>query len=140
MIVKYRMIKKLKRTLLLSLLVCGSQAFANEPSFELGGKKVDFYRDEEKHLTISKSCIKSGGKFACQAYSALSKISLSSLSHKGGGANPGARICTSQLKGEVVIGRDSQGNENSFCRLDDGSLVSSGTLMFYGRENDAKQN
>lgn len=126
---------------LLPLLLCAWSlgAHAAEQSFELGGKQVNFFRSEEKHLTVSRGCLKSNGSLSCQAYESLSKASLDGLESKNsGGANPGARICDSELKGEVVIGRDKSGNENSFCRFSDGSLVSSGTLMYYGRQNDTK--
>ncbi len=45
-----------------------------------------------------------------------------------GGQNPGSLICTELLGNSVMSGRDSKGNEQTFCRSEDGSSISSGSL------------
>lgn len=110
-------------------------AWGGQMSFSISGKPVVFVNDPLKHTMLSETCAK---KRDCEAYTALAKASLREI-HTRGGANPGAVLCGKVLGGEVVIGKDRDENENSFCRFDDGSMVSCGTLAYYGRKNDLKQ-
>jgi len=51
--------------------------------------------------------------------------------------NPGSVICHSQLlAGKVVVGKTVHGNEISFCRFADHSMIDLGSLTYIGRRND----
>ena len=117
------------------LLLISAIAQAETVFFSVDGKKTEFYRDAGRHFMISKDCVKKGDALRCDAYQALSKASLRGQTLKGG-ANPGAVICSRGLGRDVVVGKDEQENENSFCRFSDGSLVSSGSLTYYAHKND----
>lgn len=54
------------------------------------------------------------------------KIQLTSVSH--GGTSPGSLICRSYLQKKAVILKDIEGNENSFCLFEDGSLIDMNSL------------
>ncbi len=49
-------------------------------------------------------------------------------------------MCEQQFGGVVIVGVDKVNqNENSFCKMPDGSIIDSGTVMFYGLKNDKNQ-
>ena len=126
--------------LLFALLFAGvvaspAQAGAG-PRFRINDQEVEFKADEGASLLLSASCVKASGGYDCAAFRARRKASLRAVTSRLiGGANPGAVICRG-LGAEVVNGRDSSGNENSFCRFSDGSMISSGSLVAAGLTND----
>jgi hypothetical protein len=122
----------------LLFLLLAIPAWGEEMSFAISGKQTAFVRISALHMTLSKDCEKSPGKFKCDAYSALAKASITGTYPKGG-ASPGAVICESKLGGQVMIGKDSGRNENAFCLFNDGSMVSCGSLAYFGRKNDLKR-
>lgn len=103
----------------------------SEYSFVQG--KIAFVTDEPNKLTISADCLKDGA-FKCDAANGLKKLSWKK--RKKSDENPGSFLCQKQLQGLVVVGVDSAGDENSFCRFPDGSMVDSGSLIHRARKND----
>lgn len=80
--------------------------------------------DETLKAWISADCLKK----SCEArkhFATKNEIALSSLGSLG--QNPGSLVCH-QLKLSVVILRDSQNNEQSFCLFKDQSLVDTNAL------------
>jgi hypothetical protein len=123
---------------LVGTLLSASSASADE-SFTIAGRKTIFVSDGKRHLLISKDCEKAPGQFKCQAYGVLGKATLRGLDPgRKGGANPGALICGQKMDGQVVVGKDDELNQNAFCLFDDGSMISCGSLVYYGRKNDLK--
>ena len=112
-------------------------ALATE-TFKVDGVRTQFYSNKEKRITVNDVC---KTQKTCMALQVLNKVSKNSLNAGDlyGGANPGPLLCL-QVKGEVVMGEDLKGNQNSFCRFKDGSIVDNGTLTYYGIMNDRKNN
>jgi len=110
-------------------------AWAKTAQFLISGTKLAFDDDRARHMILSKDC---AAKLDCEAYRALGKASLKGI-YPRGGTSPGAVACGKKLGGEVVIGKDSDGNENAFCRFGDGSMVSCGSITWHGRHNDLKR-
>ncbi|MBC75598.1 MAG: hypothetical protein CME64_06245 [Halobacteriovoraceae bacterium] len=110
--------------------------------YKFGSKRVKFYSFAQKRILISENCVENKKLASCDGLKASDSISYESLVNvQYGGANLGALICKQQLKGKVLVGvRESSKSENSFCKLRSGSLIDSGTLLFYGRKNDKKTN
>lgn len=99
------------------------------PNFLIEGKRQAFSLDQGNSLLVSRECRNQGGK-TCQALLAWKKTSAKSAAHAPipGGLNPGAYLCKNVLRQEIVIGTDAHGNESSFCRFGDGSLLDNGSL------------
>jgi len=109
--------------------------------FRIEGKKIDFFDYDEMRVTVSKECKDLHKKKFCKDLEFLNDISFSKAGIKGTGvSNPGSTICTKLLNGRVVFGRDLDNNENSFCRLKDGTYIDSGTLTYYAMKNDGLVN
>ena len=128
-------------TLGILLLAGAASARAEDglgPTFDFDFGREVFVHVPGRRLTISRGCRRSEGEFACLAYSSIeSARTVRFQPPLDGGANPGSLLCR-KIGGNVVIGRDSERNENSFCRFKDGSLVDNGTL-FYHRARGARE-
>lgn len=96
--------------------------------------KVAFVTELSGKLTVSADCLKPDGSLQCEATKGLKDLSWKKS--KKGEENPGSTLCQKQLKGTVVVGKDNAGDENSFCRFSDGSMVDNGSLIFRARKND----
>lgn len=105
-------------------------------TYAFSKEKITFVHRQEERLTISQSCVKNG-ELRCEAFTKLKDLSRKKLVElKPNGESVGSQLCKLQLKGKVVIGLSDQGDENSFCRMKDGSLVDNGTLVYFARKND----
>lgn len=124
---------------ILALSLFEAHAAERTQSFRIGDKDQSFTLLEERHITISSNCVERESLKKCNAAQALKRANLSKLGKDLFGRNPGAMLCSEQLGGTVVWSKDEKGNERTFCRFKDGSLVGSGTLAFYGRENSARR-
>ncbi len=121
----------------LFVLLFSIGALAETQSLLVGDKKVEFEKNDKLKLIISKSCLKAKSKFSCEAFLATQKASFNFIKKDlKGGKNPGAQICRLQLKGSIVYGVDENHNENTFCVFKDNSMISNGSLHYYGVEND----
>jgi putative hemolysin len=89
--------------------------------------------DMSTRIAVSSHCLLNREN-SCLALKKLSEASLkkAQLKRKESSANPGTLICE-DLGGRVIIGRDSNGDENSFCKFKDQSLIDCGSLTWYGR-------
>jgi len=76
-------------------------------------------------------------KKLCQANESLKKASMHQLRDDWSNSpvNPGVLVCA-RLKGNVRIGKDSDGNENAFCEFLDESRVSCGSLLKAALDHD----
>lgn len=111
-------------------------SFAAEKNFK--GKLSQIWREgdlfypflihAETGALISKACVESMG--GCQALKAVKKKLKMEFTEAqlAGGKNPSSLLCSIGYKGEVLIFKDSMGNENSFCRFPDQSMVSANDL------------
>lgn len=131
---------QVKRDMLLSFLAClalqaSTTSFAREEmaQYRIEGVLTPFVKLEKADLLISKSCAQS----ECNAKTALKRASTIGLDFSGG-ANAGAKICRN-IGGDIVIGADDSGNQLSFCRFNDGSMVSSGSVYSAALKNDLKK-
>jgi hypothetical protein len=118
--------------LLLALTAFAADLPKSEFRFKQG--KIAFVTDESRKLTISADCRKADGSLKCDATAGLKQLSWKK--RKKGDHNPGSTLCEKQLKGTVVVGQSESGDENSFCRFPDGSMVDSGSLIYRARKND----
>jgi hypothetical protein len=68
----------------------------------------------------------------CEALTGLLRIrqkhSLPAQLSASGGKNPGSVLCQEILHGEVILGRDLEGNTDSLCRFKDGSFTACSSL------------
>jgi hypothetical protein len=78
---------------------------------------------------------------SCQAVQALGRVSEKGIEGEAfsGGKNPGSVLCKISLQGQVEIATDPAGNEQSLCRFQDGSYVSTGSLVAWARANGSKR-
>ncbi len=123
------------KILLLNLFILSS--FATEEIWKMGDAFLSFERSETDKSLYSTNCkVKK-----CQALDALKKVSMKKINSDDllGGKNPGAVICHKIDKARVVILKDLDGNENSFCLFEDKSMVSSSTLYREAKVNDEKK-
>jgi len=112
---------------------------AEEKKYKFDEGTITFSHNQSLRLTLSKSCEPKSGEYSCDAYSALKKASFAkAMKQVSGSLNPGSVICKSITGGTVVLGLSEKGNENSFCRFKDGSMVDNGSLVYYGRKNDKR--
>jgi putative hemolysin len=121
-----------------SLAATTTAAAVFSPStFSFTEKKVDFVTDASRKLTVSASCLKNK-KLECEAVAGLKKLSwkASRESRRSGTNNPASYLCEKQLGGFVVVGKSEKGDENSFCRFNDGSMIDGGSLIYRARKND----
>lgn len=120
--------------LLLTLSV--ESAYANsEKVFAVGSQKIVFYHYDEARLTISEKCDEIKKGLFCEKIKFLKNLKDDykkvDIKQSGGGANSGSQICYAILKGIIVVGVDENKNENSFCKMQNGLLIDSGTLTYY---------
>lgn len=119
-------------SLLFAITVFSAEMPKTEYAFQQG--RIAFVTDEGSKLTVSADCLKDDGSFSCDATKGLKDLSWKK--RKKGDMNPGSALCQKQLKGTVVVGKDAAGDESSFCRFPDGSMVDSGSLIYRARKND----
>jgi putative hemolysin len=106
--------------------------------WRLGDKLYPMRHEASTGIIISYNCFPLDTKIAdskCSAAQALKELKFPELPSGAlvGGKNPGSLICKEGLKSSVVILKDSDGNENSFCEFKDGSLVSNSTLIRFAK-------
>lgn len=105
---------------LLLLFMC-SLVFA-EPTvtYSIGGSVVVFTKTDGMYF--NQAC-----ESKCQAYQQAIKFKDQKIAaaDRVGGKNPGSVRCKKYLGGVVVIGRDSKGNQQSFCHFTDDSYLMS---------------
>lgn len=108
-----------------------------EDRFLIDSKWMIFHYHKESRLLVTPECFEKKKK--CQALKKLDEAKLSLLSEEDrqGGKNPGAQICK-KLGGKVFIARDPEGNQNSFCRFKDDSLIGNGSLLHRAYQAEAK--
>ena len=119
-------------------LLIQHKAFANNHFLVFGKTLVEFGDFETENIMISGDCIKKSKIANCEAYKTIKSASYKKIKRpRIGGINAGALMCEQQFDGIVLIGIDnSTHNENSVCKLSDGSMIDNGTLIFYGLKND----
>ena len=118
----------------LLLLTVAARAAMPESAFYFNDGKKLFVTDESRRLTVSRSCLQKDGRLKCDAVDRLGRLSWKKLAP--GPQNPASLLCEKQLHGAVVLAKTEKGDENSFCRLADGSLVDGGSLIYRARKND----
>tara|TARA_B100000925_G_scaffold291057_1_gene277864 strand:+ start:23 stop:388 length:366 start_codon:yes stop_codon:yes gene_type:complete len=113
--------------ILIGLLLSASLLAGGFEIFRVGEKFIEF--KVIKNAVISKNCSRSISK--CDAYEYLDnppKIKFQKEDFLGG-KNPGVVICQKFNDTSISIGRDLNGNQQSFCVFKDGSMLSTGILI-----------
>lgn len=111
--------------------------FASDSVFSFGKNRLEF--TERDGVILSKSCLEpESNRLKCDVLDKIKKASLKTLKRTFGGQNPGAVACETQLGGIIVLGVDDEGNELTFCRFEDGSLVSTSSIRKVALENDIR--
>ncbi len=106
--------------------------------YKINKKVINFIYDRDAKILADENCFIQKEK--CQALQALKIASFKGLEkHFKNGANRGAVACQRRLKGLVMIAYDRNGNEETFCKFKDGSLLASDSIWFHAFENDAKK-
>ena len=102
------------------ILIFSVATYAEEPTFvyEIGNSMILFTKREQ--MVINKSCGTS-----CLAYQKGKVADSFKVDSKDlvGGKNPSSVRCKKHLSGVVVIGRDDDENQQSFCLFPDGSYL-----------------
>jgi hypothetical protein len=96
------------------------EAFSKNPLiYFFGNLSVVF--DKVDNVIVNKSCLNK----KCKAYKNYQKFKDHPLDQKWllGGKNPRAVRCTKVMGGEVHIGVDILGNQQSVCKFDDNSYL-----------------
>lgn len=124
---------------LIILSIIASVSFGKtEKVFKVGAVDITVYDYPAQRITMSEKCDKLRQDKFCPKIEFLKNLhdatKKANLTSEAGGANPGSIICTSVLKGIVVVGVDPNQNENSFCKLPSGLYIDSGTLTYYSKK------
>ncbi|MBI2522399.1 MAG: hypothetical protein HYV97_18405 [Bdellovibrio sp.] len=105
-----------------------------------GEKSHTFTIDKKKHITVTKQCGDQLETSKCQAVQKLKQVNMNDITTEDldGGKNPGAVLCKKSLNAQVIFGKDRDGNVTTFCSFQDGTMVSSDTLIVWGNKNAQK--
>jgi putative hemolysin len=125
------------KTVFFLLILIFSSSHGEEPQgsiFKFGNKNIEFI--VQNKLVISKNCSQISPPAKCMATKSIMNVSFLAINRMEGGVNPGARICKMQAGGHVLLGVDSKGNEMTFCRFADDSLISNDSLIYASLQND----
>lgn len=112
-------------------------------TFLISGNKVEIVKS---HLSgvqlISSNCLKSNNHKPCQAKLAINHLKNFYFGRMPAqdSRNPGVQICDKVLGGEIVMGSSLDGNQKSFCRFQDGSLIDSYSLIQFAYKNSRIKN
>ena len=92
------------------------------------GKVHYVFNKSESKILLTEKCWSK--KFKCEAYRATQNKNKTVLTEadRAGGKNPGAVVCKKHYNGEVLILRDTQNNENAFCKFKDNSVTSTSDI------------
>jgi len=101
--------------LLLSLTLSSASEFK---AYQIGRMTVFFHKVDG--LWVNKSCEKNCLAFSKGKLGMNSKIPAAKLR---GGKNPFSVRCKTVMEGEVVIGLDKSGNQQSLCHFSDDSFL-----------------
>ncbi len=85
--------------------------------YVFGSEKYVSFKRANGHI-VSMHCADAGGCIALKMAKKKYKAPNSN-----GGKNPSSVKCTKGLRGMVVLGRDLEGNNQSFCKFSDGSYL-----------------
>lgn len=117
--------------IVLSLNVQGEDKNLNQelPTIWKEGKSFyPFFVNKETKALVSSLCIDKDKE--CMALNAVkNKLKITfTEEQRAGGKNPASLICSIGYKGIVLVLQDADGNENSFCKFPDNSIVSASDL------------
>ena len=117
-------------------LTLSNPAHAAVEIWKMGDSFFEYSRDPHSKLLIASHCLKS----PCEAKEVLKTVSFKNISSPQltGGKNPASILCQSLHNAQLVILRNLDGNENSFCWFSDQSSISNGSLESQARINDQK--
>ena len=79
---------------------------------------------KKNNIIANESCFKED----CIAIKSLRKNILMSELNLAGGKNPGSVACAQVLKGKVIMLKNQQAGTQSFCRFQDGSIISNDSI------------
>ncbi len=101
------------------MLLMSSSVWAADQIYSFGDLKVIFTKVDG--VLVNRSCKDK----KCEAYQKSLNFSKKPLSPEllDGGKSPSAVRCKELMGGEVLIGRDRTGNEQSACQFKDGSYL-----------------
>jgi hypothetical protein len=107
-----------------AFVVSGQAAWAGEPRCFSVQSRMSCLEDD-----VCKGLAGPARNGACDASRALKRASSKAIGEGElrGGKEPGAVLCR-KLSGDVVVGADSQGNQQGFCVFADGSLLTTSKL------------
>ncbi len=103
---------------LIFFIVLSSAHASDSVSYEIGSSTVVFHKEDS--FLVNRSCEKK-----CEAYKLALKHKDQQVlpQDRMGGKNPSSVKCTKYMGGDVVIGQDSAGNQQSFCLFSDKSYL-----------------
>lgn len=108
-----------------------SEPFAQE-AWTVEGKPWPMIHWARADVRVSASCRTPEGRLACEALAQLRGAPIEVPKRSlDGRMSAGVKACM-QTGRNVLVGRGPSGNEDSFCRFQDGSLLSTGALETYG--------
>lgn len=119
----------MKHLLIAALLTSSSQAFAKQIEYFFSNSpetKISFFKKDG--FLVSQECERN-----CAAINATKAKPTNALEFAGG--NPAAVNCSNHNATSVVL-RDQKGNQNSFCKFDDGSMIDAWDLYYQFNPKD----
>lgn len=101
------------------MFLISSSVLAADQIYSFGDLKVIFTKVDG--IFVNRSC----KDRKCEAFQKALKFSKTTLSPEllNGGKNPSAVRCKELMEGEIIIGRDRSGHEQSVCQFKDGSYL-----------------
>jgi hypothetical protein len=100
-----------------------------------GGAQVPFIYYQADNVRVSAQCRSATGQLACDALKFLRSSPPVQMKRAqlDGRTSAGVKVCK-QMNQPIVTAHNASGNEDSFCKFPDGSLLATGSLEQYGMQ------
>lgn len=124
---------------MLNLIFLFTIAYAAElPTsiIKIGDEKITFYENKQLRVLTSKICDELKNDTLCPNLTFLETLNTEKpKSPAKSKPNYGSRACETVLKSKVFLGYDSNGNEMTFCKVNNDFYLDLGTLSYYVERN-----
>ncbi len=105
-------------------------------AIKIGDEKITFYENKQLRVLTSKICDELKNDSLCPHLTFLNTLNTAKpKSPAKSKPNYGSRACEDNLKSKVFMGYDSDGNEMTFCKVNNDFYLDIGTLSYYVERN-----
>lgn len=100
-----------------------------------GGTQMAFIYYQADNVRVSAQCRSASGQLACDALRFIRNGQPVAMKRAqlDGRTSAGVKVCK-QMSQPMVTAHNSSGNEDTFCKFPDGSMLATGSLEQYGMQ------